>query len=278
MNKVFGPFLTFLLALVFPATVFAAEPAKVLEVDSQSRVRANQLADKDAFTKDEFLCVQRATKNIACGVVVELAPEHVWIAFDFTNEAPAFGDLVVRPKPLKTRTDVPLDESDFVQLKEYHRPKNWFRTALLYDTLYWFWTASYERAINNHVAWGVKYDRYDVFGLSTVTNNGVFVSKLEGQGVLLTRTFFTLTNFAGISLQLGAGPYFFTARQGASSYQQTTLIVEVSAGWRWRLTDWMGLGFQAGVRWIRRPDFSHAVLSNFRTIRTGVGLDLSIRL
>lgn len=254
--------------LLFPLLASGADASRVMEVLGDNRLRISAPTGTN-YAEGDFLCVARDSRNIACGIVDSAASTGVSLVLDFVNEAPQTGDLVLRPSTGKPRSDTPLVESDSVMIYPFSRPKNWFRAALLHDRFHFLTSYSYERAINNRVSWGGKFDWYDSFNVDTT---------LDGYGALLTRTFFTQPSFSGIALQLGAGAYFFTARQGASEYKGASFIGEISIGWRWQLRSWMGIGFQAGVRWLTTPQFDGYTLSGFKQLRAAVGADLSLRL
>jgi len=192
-------------------------------------------------------------------------------------QVPAFGETTEPQSPASTfpavsprKTTAPLAESFGVDIHPVRKPKNWLRTALLWDVEHWNYTAGYDRAVSSHVAYGLKFDMFDPFNVN---------ANLDGYGLLLTRTFFTLPNFSGVAGQIAAGTFFFRGRDVTSGVagQGLSFIVEVSASWRFQLAHWLGWGFQFGMRYVTRPDMGSVAFGTFHPIRGSIGTELALR-
>ncbi len=257
------------LLLPFAATAAGTDPQFLKMVETGVALISNPPGKM--WKEGEFLCVYKTEKASACGVVNKVEPEGAYLKLDFSDDGQlGVGDRVAKPRPQKEPGPAVVVESDNVWLRAYTKPRNWFRTALLWDVDQVFWTLGYNRAISSHVALGFKFDVFDVFNVNR---------DIDGYGVLLTRTFFTLPYYGGIAALVGVGPFFFRMPNASGLKDATTLIVEVNMSWRFQLKSWLGVGFQFGMRWIPRPAVAGFNLGTlYHPIRGAVGIDLSIRL
>lgn len=246
------------------ASTNAPQVVEVLEHD-EIRISAPEGGN---WKPGEFLCVMRAGKNIACGVARDEGDKGSIIKLDFTNEVPQVGDSIAKPKAGKTAV-TPIPKSDNISLRGFYRPKNWIRSALLWDVNQWFYSAGYERLFTGHVSWGAKFELFDIFNVNT---------QLDGYGFLLTRSFFSLPSFSGVTAQVGTGAYFFTGRNGVIERQAVSFIVELNVGWRFQLLRCVGLGFQFGMRYITQPNFQGLSVGAYHPLRGAIGMELALRL
>ncbi len=254
-----------LMTLSFSA-LSAAEVSRVVRVEKDA-VRVT--VGTPPWVVGDFVCVERAGGAAGCGVVSALENGEAIIALDFTNSDLKIGDTVTKPKGKPKPSSQPLPEGENITLRSFQRPKNLFRSALLWDMDQWYLAIEYQRAVTSHVAYGVKVDLFDTFNINP---------QLDGTGVLLTRNFFTRTSFSGIIGQVGAGAYFLTANGAGVTAKAVSFTAEFSAGWRFQIQSWLGLGLQFGLRFISRPSFGGVNPGKFHPVRSAIGTDITIRL
>lgn len=256
-----------LLCLLCSFTVWADGPARLLEAPEKGIAKISHPATA-LWKNGDFLCLYRAEKTIACGVVTSANNVSATLALDFTNEPLEPGDRVDKAKPGKKTAGVPIVESENVHLRSGSGASIFLRTALLWDVNQWFLSTSAEFAVSNHVAYGVKADLFDVFRVNP---------KLTGKGVLLTRTFFTLPHFSGIGAQLGMGTYFFTGNDGVLTGNGVSFVAELNVSCRITLLRWLTMGFQSGLRYISTPNLQGVDVGKFHPLRGAIGIDLALR-
>lgn len=256
---------TMLLTLGLHA-VSAPEVSRVVQVEKDA-VRVT--AGTPPWVVGDFVCVERNGVAGGCGVISDVENGEAVIALDFTNVELMVGDTVTKPKGRLKPSAQPLPVGENITMRSFQRPKNLFRAALLWDLDQWFTSLEYQRAVTSHVAYGVKVDLFDTFDINKV---------LDGTGFLLTRNFFTRTSFSGIIGQVGMGAYVLTADNGTARARRVSFVVEFSAGWRFQLRSWLGLGLQFGLRFLTKPDFGGINPGKFHPVRSAIGTDLTIRL
>jgi hypothetical protein len=222
------------------------------------------------WKEGEFLCVFHGDKAAACGAVSKSEPAGAFIRIDFTDSTELMeGDRVAKPRTGKETAPVAIVESNNVWLAPYAPSKWLFRTGLMADLDQIYSVAAFDRSVHNHLAYGLKVEWYDTFNM----NKG-----LDGYGLLLTRTFFTLPYFHGVGATLGFGPYFFRNPTGYGAPSTTTFIAEFSVAWRFDIRSWLAFGVNFGVRWIPKfnaPSFD--IGPKYHPLRGALGLDISIR-
>lgn len=259
------PVFAALLTLSFTAWS-AAEVSHVVQVEKDA-VRVT--AGTPPWAVGDFVCVERVGVAGGCGVISVVENGEAVIALDFTNTELKIGDTVTKPKGKLKPSAQPLPEGENITLRSFTRPKNLFRTAMLWDMDQWFMAIEYQRAVTSHVAYGIKVDLFDTFNIN---------KQLDGTGVLLTRNFFTRTSFSGIIGQLGVGAYFLSANNAGATAKAVSFAAEFSAGWRFQIRSWLGWGLQFGLRLITRPDFGGVSPGTFHPVRSAIGTDITIRL
>ncbi len=255
------------IALLSPLSLRAEGLGRLLELPARGIAKISHPGG-EPWRSGDFLCLYREEKTIACGVVRATDARTATLALDFTNEALEVGDRVDRAKPAKKTPGAPIIENDNVRLNAGGGATFFFKTALLWDVSQWFSSTTADIAVSNHVSYGAKFDFFDVFRVNP---------KLTGKGALLTRTFFTLPHFSGISAQIGMGPYFFSGTDGTNTASSVSFVAELNVGFRFVLLRGLSIGFQSGLRYITAPQLVGVNIGKFHSFRGAIGIDLALR-
>jgi hypothetical protein len=254
-------------AFFVSAFVFGTPYSEVIEQSEKGRLSVTQPAT--AWKKDDFVCVFFDSKVVACGVVVVSEEEVAEVDLDFSNQVVQKG-WMVGPPPPKGTLQPSVVEGTGVKLRSQHGPRNLLRGGLFWDVSQWFFAASYNRLVSNHVAFGIQGEILDVIDSD---------KNLSGYGFLLTRSFFTQPRFAGIGAQIGVGPYVFSVSSNGLQATALSVAIEASISWRFQLLNGLSLGVNSGLRFVPAPSLPTGMsIGVYHPLKAAVGLDVGLSL